>query len=266
VSDLSIDDIRSRTAGCALGRDLRYLPVVDSTNRVAADLPPGQWSTGTVVLADYQAAGRGRAGRTWVAPPGTSVMLSVIFARQNHISPADYVMMAALAARDAINATTQIDVRLKWPNDLLAGNLKVGGILGELSMQNGVHRVILGMGINVNFGDSALTVLPDTATSLDLLAGHPIEREKVAGGLIGCLDLWYRGLTHRPDDIFDAWAAALDTVGLPVSVQDSGTTWNGIALGVQRDGGLLVETNDGSVRSVHAGDVSIRHPRDYTGQ
>jgi BirA family biotin operon repressor/biotin-[acetyl-CoA-carboxylase] ligase len=266
VTDLSIDDIRSRVVGCSVGRDLRYFPVVDSTNRVAADLPPGDWSSGTTVLADFQEAGRGRSGRSWVAPTGTSLMLSVIFRREPEVAPADYVMMVALAARDAIVGATDMDVHLKWPNDLLAHDRKVAGILGESSTQNGIDRVILGVGINVNFGDAAGDILPDTATSLDRATGRTISREELAAGLIRSLDLWYRGLTHRSDDIFDAWAAALDTVGLPVSIQDSGTTWNGIALGVQRDGGLLVETNDGSVRCVYAGDVSVRHPKGYTGQ
>jgi BirA family biotin operon repressor/biotin-[acetyl-CoA-carboxylase] ligase len=266
VADLSIDDIRLRITGCLLGRDLRYFSVVDSTNRVAADLPPGEWASGTIVLADYQEAGRGRSGRSWIAPPGTSVMLSVILQRDPAIATADYVMMMALAARDAIGASTNVDVRLKWPNDLLVRDRKVGGILGESSNQKGVDRVILGVGINVNFGDSVHTFLSSTATSLDLAAGHTLSREMVAAELIRSVELWYRGLTRRPNDIFDAWAAALDTAGIPVSIRDSETTWNGIALGVQRDGGLLVETSDGRVRCVYAGDVSVRHPRGFTGQ
>lgn len=266
MADLSIADIRKRLAGSSVGRDLRYFPVVDSTNRIATDLPPGEWSTGTVILADFQEAGRGRAGRTWVAPAGTSVMLSVIFRREQSIAPVDYVMMAALAVRDAIRDTAHIDVRLKWPNDLLACDRKVAGILGESSNQNGVERIILGVGINVNFGDAVGELLPETAISLDLAARRPIVREEVAAGLIRCLDLWYRGLTHRPDEVFHAWAAALATVGLPVAIQDPGTTWNGIALGVQRDGGLLVETSEGHVRCVYAGDVSIRHSRGFTGR
>ena len=78
-------------------------------------------------------------------------------------------------------------------------------------------------------------------------------------GLIRALELWYRSLTHRPDDVFDAWAAALDTVGLDVTVVESGTTWNGTALGVQRDGGLLVETSDGQ-RSLRVCSRCFRTP------
>jgi BirA family transcriptional regulator, biotin operon repressor / biotin---[acetyl-CoA-carboxylase] ligase len=266
VADLSIDDLRSRIAGCSIGRDLRYFSVVDSTNRVAADLPPGEWVPGSIILADYQAAGRGRSGRSWTAPPGTSVMLSLLLPQDRGIASTDYVMMMALAVRDAVSGATSLAAHLKWPNDVLVGNRKVAGILGEWSSRQGDERVILGVGINVNFGDSIGVELPDTATSLDAEVGHPLSREEVTAGVICCLDLWYRGLTHRPDDVFDAWAAALDLTGLPISVQDAGTTWNGIALGVRRDGGLLVESSDGNVRCVYAGDVSVRHPGGFTAR
>ncbi len=266
VAELSIDDIRARTVGGFFGRDLRYFRVIDSTNRLLADLPPGKWSSGTVALADFQEAGRGRSGRSWLALPGTSVMLSVIFQREPMISPADYAMMFALAARDGVEASTGLKVDMKWPNDLMFGAKKVAGILGESNQQGGIHRVILGVGINVNFGDLPGETLPEVATALDLAIGHTVAREDVAVGVIRALELCYRSLTHRPDDVFGAWATALDTVGLDITVIESGTTWNGTALGVQRDGGLLVETSDGNVRCVYAADVSVRHPGAFTGR
>lgn len=258
MSDLSIAKIRGLVADCSIGQDLRYLPVVDSTNRIIADLCPGDWSSGTVILANFQEAGRGRSGRSWLAPPGTSVMLSIIFQRLASVAPADYVMLAALAARDAIARAAGIEVQLKWPNDVLIGDKKVAGILGESSQQRGIERLILGVGMNVNFGDSHRDTLPETATSLDFEVGRVLDRDELAAALIRSFDLWYRSLTHRPDDIFDVWSAALDIAGLPVSIQDSGTAWSGTALGVQRDGGLLVETDDGEVRCVYAADVSVR--------
>lgn len=264
--ELSIQNIRSRINGCVIGRDLRYFPVIDSTNRYLADLGPGDWTSETVVLADFQEAGRGRSGRSWLAPAGTSVMLSVIFQRERAVAPADYIMMFALAARDAVQVAVGLDVHLKWPNDLLVGGKKFAGVLGESSHQDGIDRVILGVGINANFGHARSQILPENATALDLASGHPIVREDVVVGLIRSLDLWYRGLTHRPDDVFGEWAAALDTVGRKVTVRESGTTWNGTALGVQRDGGLLVETSTGSVRSVYAADVSVLHAGAFTGQ
>lgn len=266
VAELSMDDIRMHIAGSFIGRDLRYFPVVESTNRLLADLGPGLWSSGTIAVADFQEAGRGRSGRSWVAPAGTSVMLSVILRREPAILPADYTMMFALAARDGIKASTGIEPGLKWPNDLMVGDKKVAGILGEANRQEGIDRVILGIGINVNFGGVSVPILFENATALDLAIGHTVAREDVAVGLIRALNLWYRSLTHRPDDVFSAWAAALDTVGLEVTIMESGTTWNGTALGVQRDGGLLVETSNGKIRCVYAADVSVRATGAFTGQ
>jgi BirA family biotin operon repressor/biotin-[acetyl-CoA-carboxylase] ligase len=264
VADLSIEEIRAGSAGCFIGCDLRYFPVVDSTNRMAADLPPDDWTSGTILLADFQAAGRGRSGRSWVAPPGSSVMLSLLLRRNRHIEPADYVMMMALAVQDAVSSATGLGPRLKWPNDVLVRGRKVAGILGEWKDRQGDDRVILGVGVNVNFGDRIGAYLPQTATSLDQEIGHEVSREQVAAAIIRSLDLWYRSLTQRPDNVFEAWVAALDVTRLPISVQDSGTTWDGIALGVRRDGGLLVETSNGNVRCVYAGDVSVRHPGGFT--
>jgi BirA family transcriptional regulator, biotin operon repressor / biotin---[acetyl-CoA-carboxylase] ligase len=265
VTGLSIEIVRSKVVGCSVGRDLRYLSVVDSTNRVLADLPPGEWSSGTVLLADFQQAGRGRSGRSWHAPAGTSVILSVIFQREPTIVAPDYTMMFALAVRDALETASGLDVRLKWPNDLMLDRKKVAGMLGESSRQRGIDRVILGVGINVNFGRHSTDTLPEGATALDIASGRELAREDVAVALIRSVDLWYRSLTHRADDVFGAWASALETVGLEVSIHESGTTWNGTALGVQRDGGLLVETSDGRARCVYAADVSLRHPGAFTG-
>ncbi len=266
MTELSTTDILSRIEGCSIGRDLRYFPVIDSTNRFLAGLPTGEWSSGTVALADFQESGRGRSGRSWLAPAGTSVMLSVIFQREPAIPPADYTMMFSLAVRDAVESAAALEVGLKWPNDVMISGSKVAGILGESSRQDNRDRVILGVGINVNFRGVPSGLFPENAAALDLATGHDIAREDVVVGLIRSLNLWYRGLTHRPDDTFGAWAAALDTVGLYVTIRESGTTWNGTALGVQRDGGLLVETSDGNARCVYAADVSVRHTGAFTGQ
>jgi BirA family transcriptional regulator, biotin operon repressor / biotin---[acetyl-CoA-carboxylase] ligase len=266
LADLSIESVRSKILGCSVGRDLRYFSVVDSTNRHLVDLPPDEWSSGTVVVADFQTAGRGRSGRSWHAPTGTSVILSVIFQREPTIVVADYTMMFALAVRDAIETASGLDARLKWPNDLMLDGKKVAGILGESSRQRDIDRVILGVGINVHFNGLSTGNLPDNATALDRTTGRVPTREDVVVALIRSVDLWYRSLTHRAEDVFGAWAAALDTVGLEVSIHESGTTWNGTALGVQRDGGLLVETSDGRTRCVYAADVSVRPPGAFTGR
>ncbi len=256
---LRIDELRMMIGTDAIGSDLQYREVVDSTNRVAAALTPARWKPGTVVLADYQTAGRGRLGRSWHAPAGSSVMLSVLLQRDSSISPADYVMMAALSVRDAVSETLGVVPEIKWPNDVLLRNRKVAGILCELSVQDSVERVIVGIGINVRFGLFGPESLPEGGTSLDIESGSPIEREAVILALIRALNLWYRGLTHRPDSVFNAWAAALQTIGRTVVVKTATDAWTGTALGVRRDGGLLVETPDGHVRSVYAADVSVRH-------
>jgi BirA family biotin operon repressor/biotin-[acetyl-CoA-carboxylase] ligase len=258
-SDLDPEVLRMRFAQSEIGHDLRYFDVVGSTNQVASALPSGHWSTGTIVMADFQQAGRGRSGRSWQSPPGASVMMSVIFEKSDAIALGEYVMAGALSVRDAVERAAGISAELKWPNDVLVSGRKVSGILGEFSTQGGRQRVTLGIGINVTASAEFLAVLPDGATSLEVELGRAVDRTGVAMALITALNLWYRDLTHRPDAVFDAWAAALQTIGRPVVVVAGNDAWAGTALGVRRDGGLLVETDDGRVQSVYAGDVSVRH-------
>jgi BirA family biotin operon repressor/biotin-[acetyl-CoA-carboxylase] ligase len=261
---LDVDAIRRATEGLTIGRDLRYFPSVDSTNRIAADLPAGTWDTGTVVLADFQQAGRGRSGRSWLAPPGTSVLASVLFQPRAAIPAGDYIMLASLAVLDAVRQSAGIQPRLKWPNDVLIHGRKVAGILGEHAGSGTDERVILGIGINVTSGSAGGDELPETATTLERETSGPVSRENVTIGLLQALDLWYRVVTHQADGVHRAWAGALDTVGRPVLVQDSTGTWTGTAIGARRDGGLVVRDGGGRTRTVYAADVSIRDAKGFT--
>src|SRR4051812_3075956 len=94
---LNFRRICDQIGGLTIGSELHYLPEVDSTNRAARDLGPGQWRTGTVLFTDFQRQGRGRSGRSWSAPPGSSLLLSVLFAERPGIALVDYIMLAALA-------------------------------------------------------------------------------------------------------------------------------------------------------------------------
>ena len=257
---LDVDRIRGSARPLQIGSDLRYFTAVDSTNRVARDLPAGNWCSGTVVVTEFQEAGRGRRGRTWIAPPGSSLLVSVLLRAPVRALPSHGAMMAALAAADAIAETSGLTCRFKWPNDLLIGERKVGGILAESARQGNVTRLILGLGINVNFDPGADTAIEGAPTSLQRELGRPVSRELLAIGLFKRCDLWYGYLTRDPDRIFAEWTSRLITLGRPVLVYDTSGSWRGVATGVERDGGLLVRDDDGKVRTIYAADVSIRQP------
>jgi BirA family biotin operon repressor/biotin-[acetyl-CoA-carboxylase] ligase len=255
---LDIDRVAHGVATLSLRPHLVYVPSADSTNRVARDLPEGAWHHGTSILTDFQEAGRGRQGRGWVSPPGTSLLLSIVLVPPPHVSPPDIVMAAALAVADTVASVTGLPAALKWPNDVLVGGKKVCGILAEYADEGSRRRAILGIGLNVNF-DPATEGIAD-ATGLSAELGAPLDRESCAISLFRALDMWYGALTEDSDSVFAAWEARLETVGRQVVVIESKVTWQGIAIGVARNGGLRVEDGDGNTRVVYAGDVSVRTP------
>ncbi len=216
-----------------------WLAEVASTNDEVAIRARAGAAEGVVVVADAQAAGRGRRGRPWEAPPGSSLLVSVLLRPP---APHLAVVAAGLAALDAAAAP---QASLKWPNDLVVeGRGKLAGILAE-AVDGGV---VVGLGLNVDWGDVAL---PTGATSLAEL-GHPVRRADLLVGYLVALEAWCR----LGADLLGAYRAACSTIGRPVRVElPGGQSFEGRAEGVDDDGRLVV---DG--RPVAAGDVVHLRP------
>ncbi len=255
LKPLDIPAIRRQTRPLLVGHDLRYVASVDSTNRLARECT--NWKTGTTFITDFQYAGKGRQGKSWEAPAYSSLLLSVSVRLPTGAAPGTCTMLASLSAADAIRRTCLLSPVLKWPNDLLLGGRKCCGILAEYS-PGFARRVILGIGINVNFDPRAVDTLPGAISTLQEECGRPVSREELAVALFTSLDLWYRILIHRSDRVVDAWATQLDTIGRPIEVKEQASTWSGMALAVQPDGGLVARRTDGVERVIYAADVSIR--------
>jgi BirA family transcriptional regulator, biotin operon repressor / biotin---[acetyl-CoA-carboxylase] ligase len=210
--------------------------LVDSTNRVARELAAAGAPHGTLVTADEQSAGRGRADRSWVAPAGSSVLMSVV------LRPAEALL--PLRAAVAVAAVCGPDAAIKWPNDVLLGDRKVCGVLVEGRPQEG--WAALGIGLNV------LSTPPDFADSATCLAaeGDPRRVPEVLDALLGALDVV---LGQDEASVLAAWRGRDALVGRPVS-WGQGT---GTAAGVDERGALLVETAGGRV-ALDAGEVHLR--------
>jgi BirA family biotin operon repressor/biotin-[acetyl-CoA-carboxylase] ligase len=259
---LDVDKIAASVRSLGLRPELRYIPATGSTNRLARELGAADWRHGTVVITDFQSAGRGRMGRAWEAPAGTSLLLSIILELPEGASTAEALMVASLAVADAVEDVTELRPSLKWPNDILLSGKKVCGVLAEYAEQDGRRRLIVGIGLNVNFNPE-LAGIAD-ASSLSAEAGRTISREQTAIALFNRLDMWYLSFTEEPDKLFDNWAQRLVTIGSPVVVIESDLTWYGQAVGVLRNGGLQVRTPGGEVRAVYAADVSVRKREGFT--
>ena len=246
-----------------LGRPLHFHPSVDSTNVLAAKLAREGAAHGTAVIADAQSRGKGRLGRRWVSPPGVNLYLSVILRPAKPAADAPQLgLLAAVGVARTIAAQTALAPVIKWPNDVQVSGKKVCGVLTEMQAEGPrLRSVVVGIGVNLNAPRSAFPAeLRDTAASLRLLAGQPVDRAAFTLCLLAHLEKLYAVWVEEGfPGVAAAWEGfAAPLLGRPMTVSASGGTVTGIARGLDRDGALLLETEPGKPpRRIVAGDVSV---------
>ena len=234
---------------------------VDSTNRWVLEAARSGAPDGLVAVADHQTGGRGRRGRTWAAPPGSSLLASVLVRPTVSVDRIHLLTMAGgLALADAVGAVAGFDASLKWPNDLVVGDRKLAGLLAEADISGTgvrdavvhsvVHSVVLGVGCNVSQLEFPAE-LARTATSCALEAGRAVDRDAVLGAFLEHLG----GYLDALDSVALAYRARLATLGRVVRVDLGHDIVEGTALGVDDAGRLEVEVSDGSRVAVAVGDV-----------
>ena len=253
---------REIAAACRdIGAKLLYKEETRSTNEDAKIAAAEGAPDGTVVLTEFQGTGHGRLSRGWFCPKGKGVLFSVLL-RPQDILPQDapkYTLLAAVAVVRACRARG-LDVGIKWPNDVLADGKKLVGILTEMSAEmERIHYIVIGTGINVNIEAAEFAPeIREKATSLSLLAGHPLDRRQLLADILQemetlSLDVQAQGFAP----VLDEWRRLSLTLGQEVRVIGVNETFTGRAVDIDADGALLVDTETGR-RRVLAADVSIR--------
>ncbi|MFN2617188.1 MAG: biotin--[acetyl-CoA-carboxylase] ligase [Thermoleophilaceae bacterium] len=222
--------------------------VIDSTNERAKTAAAAGAPHGTLVTTDEQTAGRGRQGRVWTAPPGSSLLMSLLL-RGLEERHAMLPLGAAVGVCEACESLTGVECAIKWPNDVWIGGRKVAGILLEGRPQEG--WTVLGIGLNVSTRAADFPAeLRDTATSLAAAAGAPSPGPEVA--LRAVVPALARRLDAPAESVLTAWRER-------DALRGSGVRWNGghgLAAGVDESGALLVETDSGRV-ALDAGEVHL---------
>ncbi|MBI3333406.1 MAG: biotin--[acetyl-CoA-carboxylase] ligase [Candidatus Omnitrophica bacterium] len=240
-----------------IGKRIHAYEATDSTMDVAHRLAATGEPEGSVVVAEGQARGRGRLGRSWLSPKGKGIYASVILRPSLRLSEAPLVtLMAAVAAARAVHGETGLAPEIKWPNDLLIGGKKVAGILTELNAElNRIHYIVLGIGINVNTGKRQL---PARATSLAEELGSRVDRARLARRLFTELDQAYGQFLNRGiEPILEAWRGFAAFLGRRIRVAAQGRVVDGQAVDIDSTGALLVRTDAGMVEAVSAGEVLV---------
>ena len=241
-------------------RILRY-ESLPSTNTEVARLAQLGAEEGLTIVADEQTAGRGRLQRTWSSPKGAGLYCSVLL--RPAFAPERWPLLtfvAALATGDALLEASEVKTDIKWPNDLLANDRKICGILAEGIETPAGRAVITGIGINLT-DDAFPTEIANVATSVTREGRRP-ERESILAALLRALARWY-ALLQEPDGaekIVAAWASrssyAADKF---VQVTNGDEVLQGVTRGVESDGALRLETAQG-LQVIRAGDVTSVRP------
>jgi BirA family biotin operon repressor/biotin-[acetyl-CoA-carboxylase] ligase len=221
-----------------LGRPRLHLAVTSSTSDRARELAMAGAPHGALVTAAEQTAGRGRQGRTWSAPPGAALLMSLVL----RDAPALLPLIAAVAVAESCGPAA----RIKWPNDVLVDGRKVAGILAEGRPYEG--WTVLGIGVNVAVAPQELP--PELQATAGTL-GRP--RADVEPFLTGLLDRLDRALATDSAALLDAWRARDALAGRTI-------TWaagTGVAHGIDGEGRLIVELADGGRTALDAGEVHL---------
>jgi BirA family biotin operon repressor/biotin-[acetyl-CoA-carboxylase] ligase len=252
-----LDALRAALTGLRFGRRLVFFQQIDSTNDHAKRLADEGAPEGTLVMAEEQTAGRGRAGRKWLTPPGAALALSVILRPALTAAHAPRLtMLAGLAGCEAIEQAAGVPAALKWPNDLLVAGKKAGGVLVEGALEGGqLKYAVLGIGINVSAAPPPAEV-DFPATCLAAECGRAVDRLLLLRALLERLE--QHAAAPEGAALFAAWRARLLWLGGPVVVRAPEGELRGRAEDVDPDGALLLRLADGALQRVLAGDVRLR--------
>ena len=255
MSAIILDRVRAALVGGEVVWKLHYEPSCSSTQDLARAAAADGAEEGWTVVTDLQREGRGRQGRSWVAPPETALLFSTILRPPLDVLPL-LPLLAALTIAGGIEVSTGAVPDLKWPNDILLHGKKLAGILLE---RPAGADVVLGVGVNVNQSRDGL---PDGGTSLAVELGHDLEREPLLAAILNDLSNAYeRADREGVGWIVPGWRSRSSMLGEAVAFHRDGALIRGVAEDVLEDGALRVRLDDGSRISVIAGEVErVRTP------
>ncbi|RJQ19999.1 MAG: biotin--[acetyl-CoA-carboxylase] ligase [Nitrospiraceae bacterium] len=248
--------------GEIIGKEIIFLESATSTNDVAMSIGRQRKDPeGIVVIAEEQSQGRGRLGREWISPPGVNLYFTVLL--RPPFPPREapvFTLAAAASVVSAIRDYAGIRAGIKWPNDILIGKKKAGGILLEMKAHEGkIELLLIGIGLNVNM---PLSGFPDDlrplSTSLGIEGGKPIDRAGLLCRILEEMEASYNILlTGDKRTLINQWLRLNFTIGNKVKVQNQDRVITGIAENINDRGELLLKLPDGTIETLNSGDVTI---------
>ncbi len=242
-----------------LGSTVLRFERLPSTNDLAREMAASGAEEGIAITAREQTSGRGRLGRVWSSPPGEGLYLSLIL--RPRIKPgasAVITLAAAVAVAETLRLDIQLEVDIKWPNDVLASSRKISGILVETAIEK-EQLLYAVMGIGVNLAQREFPEeIRDSATSILMESGKLMAADDFLALLLGRLEYWYRMALSSPGAVIARWSELSSYAhDCPVTIETSGGLVDGLTRGLTAGGALIVET--GSQRhEITSGEVKLR--------
>lgn len=243
------------------GKNVIYYDETDSTNNRAKEAGNNKEPHGTLFVADMQMAGKGRRGRVWKSPSGSSIYMTILlYPDIPPVKAPQLTLIMAIAVAEGIREITGLETKIKWPNDIVVNGKKICGILTEMSTEiDYINHVVIGIGINVNM-ESFPEDIAKTATSLRIEAGKEFRRFELIAAIMEHFEKAYEAVCEAGSlkPIMEDYNRLLVNCGRRVRVLEPEHEYDALALGIDKTGELQVECEDGSRKSVFAGEVSVR--------
>ncbi|NMM64848.1 biotin--[acetyl-CoA-carboxylase] ligase [Clostridium sp. P21] len=268
---LSFEEINENLTTKYIGRNLFYFESLDSTNTKAKELALKDASHGTIIISEEQTAGKGRLGRFFLSPKYKGIWISIIL--RPDIDPLKVPKITQIGAAAVVKACEafNINVNVKWPNDIILNNKKVCGILTEMSGElNKVNYVVMGIGVNANIDENDFPEeLKNKATSISIETKNYIKRKEFVGILLNNFEKLYEEFVEE-DNIKTSINICRKNsilIGKEIKIINRNKETLAKALDLDENGELIVELKDGNIYKVVSGEVSIRGINDsYTPQ
>lgn len=265
---LSKEEIESQMETKWAGRIAAYFDEVDSTNTKAKFLAEEGAVHGTLVVAEQQNAGKGRRGRSWNSQKGSGIWMTLILKPDILPQSASMItLIAALAIAKSVKKQYALDAKIKWPNDIVVNGKKICGILTEMSSDmESINHIVIGIGINANTKTFPEDI-QDRATSISIEKENEIiNRSSLIADIMkemeGLLDIFFEkeNLAFMKEE----YESYLINIDRKVRILEPKSEYTGISLGIGNNGDLIVKLEDGTIKEVMSGEVSVRGLYGYT--
>ena len=243
------------------GKNVVYYDEIDSTNNRAKEAGDNGAAHGTLFVADMQVAGKGRRGRVWKSPSGSSIYMTILlYPDIPPVKAPQLTLLMAIAVAEGIQEVTGLETKIKWPNDIVVNGRKICGILTEMSTEiDYINHVVIGVGINVN-QDTFPDDIKATASSLKLELGKSVKRSELIAAVMKSFEKCYEIFIETEDlsGLQELYNSMLVNRDQEVKVLEPGNEYKAHAIGINQTGELIVRTPDGKEKEIYAGEVSVR--------